>query len=61
MASGPTFWMLWPPKVISPCRAMTPLMARMVVVFPAPFAPSITTISPSLTSRSIPSSTFSGP
>jgi hypothetical protein len=44
-----------------PWRGMVPLTARMVVVFPAPLAPRMTTISPSLTTSSISWSTVTGP
>jgi len=47
---------------MSPPRAgRRPLIARKVVVFPAPFDPSSVTISPSRTSSEMPNSTWTSP
>ena len=45
--SGEADVMSLPANSSTPSRPMVPLMERMVVVLPAPLAPSITTISPS--------------
>ena len=50
-----------PSNRTEPFVSTMPHSARSVVVFPAPFAPSSTTISPSLTTKSRPCSTATGP
>ena len=60
-ASGPLPAIDTPSKRKSPATWMTPLIARRVVVLPAPFAPSTTTTWPSSTARSMSWSTRTGP
>src|SRR5439155_5893348 len=50
-----------PAKTSSPLRRTVPEIARSVVVFPAPFAPSTATSSPSSTSSETPWSALTGP
>ena len=51
-----------PPSLIVPETGVTsPAMARISVVFPAPFSPASATSSPACTARSTPSSAVSAP
>ena len=50
-----------PPNVTFPERGIVPETARIVVVFPAPLAPSTTTISASSAVSSMSWSTLTGP
>src|SRR6185295_11917149 len=52
----------WPSNLIEPFRlASIPMMARMVVVLPAPLRPSKVTTSPGFTSKVMPCSTWLSP
>ena len=51
MASADESTIDWPANVTFPERWIVPEIARIVVVFPAPLAPSTTTISPSSTGK----------
>src|SRR5262245_53059126 len=52
----------WPWNLIEPLRlASIPMMARMVVVLPAPLRPSKVTTSPAFTSKVMPCSTWLSP
>ena len=53
--------MRWPEKRISPRVRTRPLSARKVVVLPAPFAPRIVVMPPSVTSNAMPFSTRVAP
>ena len=59
-ASGPPLSCL-PSSSITPERDTIPEIARSVVVFPAPFAPSTATTSPSRTTRETSYSACTGP
>jgi hypothetical protein len=50
-----------PANAIRPLRRTVPDTARNVVVFPAPFAPSTATTSPSSTASVTPCSALTGP
>ncbi len=50
-----------PSIATTPLVGIIPLMARIVVVLPAPFAPRMTTTSPGATENDIPRSTCTGP
>ncbi len=50
-----------PAKFAAPVPSIIPEMARSVVVLPAPFAPRMTTTSPTSTEKSIPCSTRTAP
>src|SRR5262245_23932472 len=52
----------WPSNLIEPVRlASMPMMARMVVVLPAPLRPSKVTTSPGFTSKLMPCRTWLSP
>ena len=61
MSAGSLPTSSWPLKRNEPRVSIIPDSARRVVVLPAPFAPRMTTTSPSFTSKSRPRSTSTGP